>query len=100
MCVTDRHDIIVTVEMAVKSNTSMYTNKKNGIILIVFERAYNTLGRRTCFVFSYFSKSCFKRLNPLPDNKFYTLPKLKEFADNIFKFDENGRKLSKWVETL
>ena len=23
---------------------------------------------------------------------------LKEFADNNFKFDENGRKLSKWVE--
>ena len=25
-------------------------------------------------------------------------PKLKEFADDNFKFDENGRKLSKWVE--
>ena len=24
--------------------------------------------------------------------------KLKEFADNNFKFDEKGRKLSKWVE--
>ena len=24
--------------------------------------------------------------------------KLKEFADGNFKFDENGRKLSKWVE--
>ena len=24
--------------------------------------------------------------------------KLKEFADNNFKFHENGRKLSKWVE--
>ena len=24
--------------------------------------------------------------------------KLKEFADNNFKFDENGRKVSKWVE--
>ena len=23
---------------------------------------------------------------------------MKEFADNNFKFDENGRKLSKWVE--
>ena len=32
-------------------------------------------------------------LNPLPDSS-----KLKEFADNDFKFDENGRKLSKWVE--
>ena len=24
--------------------------------------------------------------------------RLKEFADDILKFDENGRKLSKWVE--
>ena len=24
--------------------------------------------------------------------------KLKEFADENFKFDKNGRKLSKWVE--
>ena len=37
-------------------------------------------------------------LNPLPDDKFYTLPKLKESADHNFKFDEIGRKLSKWVE--
>ena len=26
--------------------------------------------------------------------------KLKEFADDNFKFDKNGRKLSKWVKTL
>ena len=26
--------------------------------------------------------------------------KMKEFADDNFKFDKNGRKLSKWVETL
>ena len=25
-------------------------------------------------------------------------PKLKVFADDNFKFDENGRKFSKWVE--
>ena len=36
-------------------------------------------------------------LNPLPDNKFKT-SKLKEFADDNFKFDKNGRKLSKHVE--
>ena len=35
--------------------------------------------------------------NPLPDNKIYS-SKLKEFADDNFKFDENGRKLSKRVE--
>ena len=26
--------------------------------------------------------------------------KLKDFADDNFKFDENGRKLSKWVENI
>ena len=35
--------------------------------------------------------------NPLPDDKFYS-SKLTEFADDNFKFDENGRKFSKEVE--
>ena len=33
----------------------------------------------------------------LPDDKFYS-SKLKRFADDNFKFDKNGRKLSKRVE--
>ena len=37
-------------------------------------------------------------INPLPDDKFLDSSKLKEFADNNFKFDKNCRKLSKWVE--
>ena len=37
-------------------------------------------------------------LNPLPNDKILDPSKLKEFADNNFKFDENGRKLSKRVE--
>ena len=39
------------------------------------------------------------RFNPLPDDKFYS-SKLKELADNNFKFDKNGSKLSKWVKKL
>ena len=35
--------------------------------------------------------------NPLPDDKFLDSFKLKEFADDNFKFDENGRKLCKQV---
>ena len=35
---------------------------------------------------------------PLPDDKILDSSKLKEFADDDFKFDENCRKLSKWVE--
>ena len=37
-------------------------------------------------------------LNPLSDDKILDSSKLKEFADDNFKFDENGRKLSKRVE--
>ena len=36
--------------------------------------------------------------NPLPDDKILDSSKLKEFADDNFKFDKNGRKLSKWGE--
>ena len=36
--------------------------------------------------------------NPLPDDKILDSSKLKEFADDNFKFDENGSKLSKRVE--
>ena len=37
-------------------------------------------------------------LNSFPNDKFKTDPNSKEFADDNFKFDENGRKLSKLVE--
>ena len=38
-------------------------------------------------------------LNPFPNDKFFgDSYKLKEFADDSFKFDENGRKFFKWVE--
>ena len=33
-------------------------------------------------------------LNPFPNDKFQNL---KDFADDNFKFDENGRKIFKWV---
>ena len=41
---------------------------------------------------------CPRTFNPLPDDKFLDSSKLKEFADDNFKFDENGRKLSKRLE--
>ena len=37
-------------------------------------------------------------LNPFPNDKILDSSKMKEFADDNFKFDENGRKLSKLVE--
>ena len=35
---------------------------------------------------------------PITRRQILDSSKLKEFADDNFKFDENGRKLSKWVE--
>ena len=39
-------------------------------------------------------------LNSLPDDKILDSSKLKEFADHNFKFNTNGRKLSKQVENI
>ena len=39
-----------------------------------------------------------KRINPLPNDKFWTPSKLKEFADDNFKFDENGIKFFNRLE--
>ena len=35
---------------------------------------------------------------PLPKGQILDSSKLKEFADDNFKVDENGRKFSKWIE--
>ena len=37
-------------------------------------------------------------INPLPDDKILDWSTLKQSADDNFKFDENARKFSKWVE--
>ena len=39
-------------------------------------------------------------VNPFPKERILDFSKLKEFADDNFKFDENGRKFSKWVENI
>ena len=40
-----------------------------------------------------------KSLNPIPKNKFWTLPsKLKGFTDDNFKYDENGKMIFNKVE--
>ena len=38
--------------------------------------------------------------NPLPDDKFFTLPNWKSLQTIISKLDENGSKLPKWVENI
>ena len=51
--------------------------------------------QETAGLCKHFSLCC---INSLPDNKIFYSSKLKEFADDNFKFDENGRKLFKQVE--
>ena len=36
--------------------------------------------------------------NPFPNDNIFDSSKLREFADDNFKFDENVKKLSEWVE--
>ena len=38
------------------------------------------------------------KLNPFPNDNVLNSSKLKEFADDNFKFDENDRKFTKWAE--
>ena len=68
--------------------SSSYTNKRSS----VFVGNKNQVGQisRLPYARNYL-------FNPLPDDKFKT-SELKNFADHNFKFDENGRKLSKTVE--
>ena len=37
-------------------------------------------------------------LLPYPKQQILDLPKVREFADDDFIFDENGGKFSKWIE--
>ena len=37
-------------------------------------------------------------VNPFPHNKILDSCKLKQFADDNLKFDENGTKFSEWLE--
>ena len=38
--------------------------------------------------------------NPFPKRQIFDSSKLKEFADDNFKFDRNGRKFFKWLENI
>ena len=67
-------------------------------------RIENTVGKGGKLVFSIFSfsKNAFKsflfeghQVDPFPNDKFLDSSKHKMFVDDNFKFDENGRTLSK-----
>ena len=50
------------------------------------------------FSLIYWWCPCSKNSKPITRRQILNSSKLKEFADDNFKFDENGRKLSKQVE--
>ena len=49
-------------------------------------------------LFFSFSAKCFLPFKPFPKGQILNSSKLKELADDNFKFDENGRKFSKRIE--
>ena len=46
----------------------------------------------------HFDLSVMIYINPFPNDQFLRSSKMREFADDNFEFDENGRKFSKRVE--
>ena len=46
----------------------------------------------------YQRKYISRLIQPITRRQILDSSKMKEFADDNFKFDENGRQLSKWVE--
>ena len=52
----------------------------------------------TISIYSVFICLPLTLFNQLPDDKILDCSKLKEFADDNFKFDENGSKSSKQIE--
>ena len=54
--------------------------------------------RMSCHVQTLWTGLEIHCIEPFPKRQILDASKLKEFADDNFKFDENGRKLSKQVE--
>ena len=46
---------------------------------------------------SLWKSDCFTP-KPFPKRQILDFSKLKDFTEDIFKYDENGRKFTKWVE--
>ena len=61
--------------------------KHQPILKVLYATNWSTGARCTSYTF-----------NPLPDDKILNGSKLKQSADDNFKFDENSRKFSKRVE--
>ena len=66
------------------------------VSVIIFFSLYETLTNLQGKVFECSATAIL--INPFPKQQILVSFRLKEFADDNFKFDENGRKLSKQVE--
>ena len=92
-----------------KSNTGKLENVDKHNFLLFLNCFLHFRGKISLFM-SYLSSenefnldrseilSCGKQYYPITRRQILDFSKLKEFADDNFKFDENGRKLSKQVE--
>ena len=83
-------------KLRLKSSKVMQLLDKNLNDLIVISVLFFV--RFVCLYSRQLSMGSLFAFNPLLDDKFLDSSKLKEFADDNFKFDENSRKLSKRVE--
>ena len=54
--------------------------------------------QKACFPGASKGVNVWEWVNPLPDDKILDKSKLEKSADDNFRFDENRRKFSKWVE--
>ena len=80
-------------KMGEQENVIKEQTDKHNELLQKYKTLERQISERVCckvFTMAFF--------NPFPNNKFLDSSKLKEFAEDNFKLDENGRTFSKCVE--
>ena len=78
----------------------LFRGKFNSLVFFNFGKDVKHCGKRKCWLLACFQifALILRLINSLPNDKFLDSSKLKEFADNNLKFDENGRRFTKRVE--
>ena len=92
MCVTDRYDMFLAVKMALNPNT---TNQATDYAVIPVQ-AFSLIS--TVVTHLSFGKEINLIFKPFPSDKIVYSSKLKEFADDNFELDKNGKEFSTKVE--
>ena len=74
----------------------MSVSPSNGGAFSLFTIMFSTV----CFPIDCQLEDCLINHQPITRRQILDSSKLKEFADDNFKFDKNGRKLCEWVENI